>query len=130
MMHLVSRCPFCEDCCVMFDDASLEAWFATPRSDRREPCQHLACASISLSGYPASAKCGPSTEVCRDWLWIQGEGWVSFASREKHAMAQYLDELWCEPRTQRDCAPQTPYRFVGGTALAREEECPGSGQVT
>jgi hypothetical protein len=45
-------------------------------------------------------------------------------------MAQYLDELWCEPRTQRDCAPQTPYRFVGGTALAREEECPGSGQVT
>jgi hypothetical protein len=90
----------------------------------------VAFVSISLSGHPAPAKFGPSTEVCRDWLWIVGEGWASLASREKHDLAQYLDHIWCELLSQEEYVPKTPYRVFGGTAMARENGNPGSGYVT
>ena len=129
MRHELARCPFCVESLVVLDDGRLETWTGTFDAPG-EPCRHLAFACVTLTAESAPRHKEPPGECSRVWFWVRGRGWRRLPSDQYHRLYDYVLGIACDMMAEGERAPQTAYIVVGGTAMKREDEEPGSGEVT
>ena len=129
MLREIAECPYCRGNLAVLDDVRLQVRFGDFHT-RAEPCRHVAFACVALTAQSVPRHKNPPPQCSRIWFWVRGRGWRRLAPDRYNRLYDYVVGISCDLLAERERPPQTRHVVVGAGAMERENEQPGSGQVT